>query len=288
MDGESYCADCGLVVFEDRLDRGPEWRYFDDGNPAPERVGAPLTPARHDRGLSTEIGFDAVASARKRRQLIRLRRQHGRSKFRSKAERNLAVALGEIARLVSALDLSYAVRERASVIYRRAQAASLLPGRSIEAIAAGSLYAACRCGGVTRSTAEVASFARCSADEVELGYRLLNRELGLAALAVRPDAYVPKLASAVGAPDRVRRRALELAERAEAAGLANGRHPGGLAAACVYRAGHEAGQLYTQKELATVVDVTPTTLRSRLVELRERGIAFHYSEESLAEDFPDG
>ena len=29
--GEVVCADCGLVVEEDEIDRGPEWRAFDAG-----------------------------------------------------------------------------------------------------------------------------------------------------------------------------------------------------------------------------------------------------------------
>jgi len=27
--GETVCADCGLVVADDEIDRGPEWRAFD-------------------------------------------------------------------------------------------------------------------------------------------------------------------------------------------------------------------------------------------------------------------
>ncbi|MFB6134653.1 MAG: TFIIB-type zinc ribbon-containing protein, partial [Halanaeroarchaeum sp.] len=27
--GETVCEDCGLVVEEDEIDRGPEWRAFD-------------------------------------------------------------------------------------------------------------------------------------------------------------------------------------------------------------------------------------------------------------------
>jgi hypothetical protein len=51
---ETVCEDCGLVIDEQRIDHGPEWRAYDDEEC--ERTGAPLTAARHDRGLSTEIG----------------------------------------------------------------------------------------------------------------------------------------------------------------------------------------------------------------------------------------
>ena len=40
--GETVCADCGLVVEEDGIDRGPEWRAFDSAEKDKKsRVGAP-------------------------------------------------------------------------------------------------------------------------------------------------------------------------------------------------------------------------------------------------------
>jgi len=75
---ETVCEDCGLVIDEQRIDHGPEWRAYDDEER--ERTGAPLTAARHDRGLSTEIGRGTDAkgnelSGQKRRRLARMRRE---------------------------------------------------------------------------------------------------------------------------------------------------------------------------------------------------------------------
>lgn len=267
--GETYCPECGLVIQADYLDRGPEWRRFEGEIETRRRVGLPVTPSRHDRGLSTEIGHDHVTSGRKRFRMSRLRREHARSKFASKSERNLADALGQIARMAAALDLPFSVRERASAIYRDARRANLISGRSIDRLTAASVYAACRCGVVVRTLGEVAEVAQCSQDELEAGYRLLNRQFGLAAPIVDLKAFVSRIGSAVDAPDRVRIRAFELVSRAEDAGLQTGRHPGGLAAACVYFAGHTNGQLYTQAELAEAADISVVTLRKRWYELRE-------------------
>ena len=71
--------------------------------------------------------------------------------------------------MTSALELPRVVREAASVLYRRAQRENLILGRSIEAMAAGSVYAACRCRGCLRTVEEVAAVARCSASKVRLG-----------------------------------------------------------------------------------------------------------------------
>ncbi|MFB6361785.1 MAG: TFIIB-type zinc ribbon-containing protein, partial [Halobacteriales archaeon] len=56
--GETTCADCGLVVQENEIDRGPEWRAFDSAEKdRKSRVGAPTTKMMHDKGLSTNIGW---------------------------------------------------------------------------------------------------------------------------------------------------------------------------------------------------------------------------------------
>ncbi|MEF8821678.1 MAG: TFIIB-type zinc ribbon-containing protein, partial [Halovenus sp.] len=42
--GETVCTDCGLVIEEDSVDRGPEWRAFDaKEKDEKSRVGAPTT-----------------------------------------------------------------------------------------------------------------------------------------------------------------------------------------------------------------------------------------------------
>jgi transcription initiation factor TFIIB len=56
--GETVCQDCGLVVEEDAVDRGPEWRASDAGErDSKSRVGAPTTNMMHDKELSTNIDW---------------------------------------------------------------------------------------------------------------------------------------------------------------------------------------------------------------------------------------
>jgi len=141
--GETVCSECGLVVEQDSVDRGPEWRAFDSSErDSKSRVGAPTTNMMHDKGLSTNIGWqdkDAYGkslSSRQRQRMQRLRTWNERFRTRDSKERNLKQALGgEIDRMASALGLPDNVRETASVIYRRALSENLLPGRSIEGVA---------------------------------------------------------------------------------------------------------------------------------------------------------
>ena len=139
--GETVCTECGLVVEEDSVDRGPEWRAFDaQEKDQKSRVGAPTTNMMHDKGLSTNIDWrdkDAYGNAlgaKQRKKMQRLRKWNERFRTRDSKERNLKQALGEIDRMASALGLPENVRETASVIYRRALDENLLPGRSIEGV----------------------------------------------------------------------------------------------------------------------------------------------------------
>jgi transcription initiation factor TFIIB len=144
--GETVCTDCGLVVEEDGIDHGPEWRAFDAGErDRKSRVGAPTTNMMHDKGLSTNIDWrnqDAYGNsldARQRQKMQRLRKWNERFRTRDSRERNLKQALGEIDRMASALGLPDNVRETASVVYRRALQENLLPGRSIEGVATAAV-----------------------------------------------------------------------------------------------------------------------------------------------------
>jgi transcription initiation factor TFIIB len=270
--GETTCIDCGLILEAYRIDHRGR-RTFPDDPETRERTGAPLTEARHDRGLTTAIGRGTDASgnelsSRKRRQLARLRREHTRAQWQSKAERNLAHGCGEIARLVAGLDLTRDIREQASSLFRTAQREDLLPGRSIEGMAAGCVYAVCRCSGITRTLAEVVEVAQSSRTRVSNAYSVLNTELGLPTPPRQPREFIAAHASALDLPASTERRARQLADAADEQDLSNGPNPSGFAAACLSVAASEHGVEVRQTALAATADVSPATVRTHRDTLR--------------------
>ena len=267
---ERVCRRCGLVVGEDAIDRGPEWRSFEDDDRNPKRTGAPLTRSRHDRGLSTEIGHSTRLKGRKRRRVNRMRRQHKRARIGTKRDRNQVYSFTEIRRLIADLELGEPIREQACVLFDSAQAADLLRGRSLEGFAAATVYAICRVNGVARTVEEVADRAKATTAELRTAYDALNRELGLPTGPVHPEEYLARFASELDLPRLVETRARELTERADEEGLTVGRNPAGVAAACLYTAADETGETLTQKRAAAVADVTPVTLRATYTELTDR------------------
>ncbi|PSQ04634.1 transcription initiation factor IIB 2 [Halobacteriales archaeon QS_5_68_33] len=274
--GETVCTECGLVVEEDEIDPGPEWRAFDASEKDEKsRVGAPTTNMMHDKGLSTNIGWqdkDAYGnslSSRQREKMQRLRTWNERFRTRDSKERNLKQALGEIDRMASALGLPENVRETASVIYRRALDEDLLPGRSIEGVATSALYAAARQAGTPRSLDEISAVSRVDKDEIARTYRYVVRELSLEIQPADPESYVPRFASDLDLPEEVERRARELLSTAKEQGVHSGKSPVGLAAAAVYAASLLANEKVTQSEVSEVANISEVTIRNRYHELLE-------------------
>jgi len=201
-----------------------------------------------------------------------MRREQTRGRFQSKAERNLAHGLGEVRRIASVLELSDSVRDQACQLFRSAQTEDLLRGRSIEAIAAASIYGACRCNGHSRLLDDVVDAARVEQSRVANAYKTLNTELGLPTQPVRPSEFIPRLASELDIPAYIRQRARRLAEQSESSGAASGVNPSGFAAACLYKVGREEGRWLTQAEVAAAASVTATTIRSHRDTLNELAV----------------
>ena len=267
---EHVCTDCGLVLAVDALDRGPEWRSFEDDDVDRKRTGAPLTRSRHDRGLSSEIGFGSGArlNGRKRRQLARLRREHNRARIATKADRNKVYAFSEIRRIVSQLSLPLDTRDQACTLFSSAQREDLIRGRSLEGFAAAVVYATCRTLSLPRTIDEIVGVSRADESELKAAYDALNRELGLPTGPIDPGQYMPRYASRLDLSQSVERRAREYLEELSEANRVSGRNPSGVAAGCLYAAAEDAGERVTQSEVADVADVSPVTVRSTVKAVR--------------------
>ncbi|WP_090382941.1 transcription initiation factor IIB [Natronobacterium texcoconense] len=271
--GELVCENCGLIVEEPNVDRGPEWRAFNHSErQSKSRVGAPITQAMHDKGLTTQIDWknaDAAGnslSAEKRSQMSRLRKWQERIRTKDAGERNLQQALSEIDRMASALGVPRAVREVASVIYRRALDEDLIRGRSIEGVATGCLYAACRKEGIPRSLEEVAEVSRVERQEIGRTYRYVAQSLDLGMRPVDPHEFVPRFCSELEVSEEVHTKANEIITVTTEQGLLSGKSPTGFAAAAIYAASLLCHEKKTQREVADVAQVTEVTIRNRYQE----------------------
>ena len=277
--GEQTCVDCGLVVDENEIDRGPEWRAFNSKErDQKSRVGSPTNKMMHDDGLSTNIdwrdkdGYGQELGTDQKRKMSRLRKWNQRAKTQDSKDRNLKHALTEIERMSSALGLPRDVREIASMIYRRCLDQDMLPGRSIEGMATASLYAAGRMEDIPRSLKEMDRVSRVDEKEIGRAYRYIDRELSLGIGPSDPLKYIPRFA---GSFDEIsqdtERLARRLTKKVKEAELHSGKTPPGIAAAAIYMAAKLYGETPTQSDLADVTGVTEVTIRERYQDIINHG-----------------
>ena len=274
---ELVCQDCGLVIDEDLIDHGPEWRAFDsEQREKRARTGSPMTYMIHDKGLSTMIGWQNRDSygksipTRNRAQLFRLRKWQRRIRISDATERNLATALSSLDRMASGMSLPRTVRETAAMIYRKAALKNLIRGRSVEGVTAASLYAACRQCNVPRTLDEISKIANMSRKEIGRNYRYISRELSLKLLPTTPQDYVSRFCSELKLSGDTQVKVMAILKEAADAELTSGRGPTGIAASSLYIASVLCGERRTQREVADVAGVTEVTIRNRYKELAER------------------
>jgi transcription initiation factor TFIIB len=275
--GEIICKNCGLVIHETMMDKGPEWRAFtQEEKESRSRVGIPTSYSVHDKGLSTSIDrIDRDAFGRKlplstRLQMWRLRKWQIRSRVHSSIDRNLAQAMTELDRLCDKVYIPSAVKERAAVIYRKALDEGLVRGRSIAAISAASLYAACRITATPRNLREVAEASLVSKKDVARCYRLLLRELDISMPIADPLIYLTKIAERIKISGGIQAGAAKILNEAKRRRVSAGKDPTGLAAAALYIACMQKGHKKTQKDIADAAEVTEVTVRNRYKTLKKQ------------------
>ncbi len=274
--GELICGDCGLVMKDSMLNEGPEWRAFTPTEKdSRSRVGVPLSFAVHDKGLTTMIGrvgrdaFGRRIPMDTKLQMLRLRKWQIRSRVHSSMDRNLAQAMAELDRLSDKLHIPPSIKEKAAVIYRRSLDRGLVRGRSISAITAASLYAACRMTQTPRTLREISAQSPIEKKDIARCYRLMLRELDIQMPKPEAQLRVPKIAAKVGVGEKTQQTAVDLLRRATRLKTTAGKDPMGLAAAALYIACVMCDEKRTQKMIADAAGVTEVTIRNRYKGLKE-------------------
>ncbi|AFS81374.1 transcription factor TFIIB cyclin-related protein [Candidatus Nitrosopumilus koreensis AR1] len=275
--GEQFCGKCGYVVSEKSNESGPEWRAFQtDSGANPARTGAPSSLLIHDMGLSTvinPINKDATGkplSTSMKSTIERLRTWDSRSQAHEPQDRNLRQALGELTRIKDKIALSTNVLEKAAYLYRKALEKKLVRGRSISAMIAASIYAACRDTETPRTLKDVADAANVKRKDIARCYRLLHHELELKMPVVNSIQCISRISSKLELSEKIKRHAIKVLQEAQNNKESAGKDPMGLAATALYIACLKHGGSITQRDLAEAAGVTEVTIRNRYKGLKKQ------------------
>ncbi|MEM0242921.1 MAG: TFIIB-type zinc ribbon-containing protein [Candidatus Aenigmatarchaeota archaeon] len=271
--GEYVCQDCGVVLEDYIIDLSQEWRAFSSEQlERRARTGSPLSIAKHDKGLSTQIGKGTAelykVPTEKRFQYYRLTQWSKR--LSTSKDRNISYALSELQRIVSSLQLPKTVLERAAMYHEQLISKGAVRGRSLESIIASLVYFAAKELHTPRTFDEIAEVVGIDKRELGRAYRYVARELGLRILPADARDYIPRFCSLINVSEKVQKKAMELLEQAEKAGIVSGKGPTGIAAAVIFIASLLEGERRTQREIAERCKLTEVTIRNRYKEIIER------------------
>jgi len=274
VSGEVFCEKCGYVIDEKISDSGSE-RIFLDSTASKSRTGDRTSLTRHDQGLSSiinPINKDASGkplSSSMKSSLSHLRKLDSRSTTRNSTDKNLKHALSELLKMKEKLSLSDNVSEKAAYIYRKALERKLVRGRTITALIASALYAACRETETPRTLKEISSTINIQKKELSGCYRLIVKELDLRMPIIDSVSCIAKIASIAKLSEKTKRYAMNILKQAEKEQILSGKEPMGLAASALYLASLVTLEKVTQRTLADASGVTEVTIRNRCKNLKK-------------------
>jgi len=240
------CAQCGLVVAEETIDTGPEWRVFEKE----KRVRtAPLKLV-----IKTDMAVKPEHGARWR-MLARLHREtlHG-------YESRLVKIGGELRRIRECAGLPQSVVEEAEALVKRYF--DLVAGFPPEVVAVAVLWTAAKAAGVPRPLED---FLKCSRAEERRVRRVAWRLKEVMRLGRRPsiDDYVKTLAARVNLPASIVKAAVDILERNRR--VLAGKNPWVSAAALWLASFKKLGLL---KALAEAAGTTTASIRNAANRMR--------------------
>jgi transcription initiation factor TFIIB len=275
--GELIRKDTGEVISDNMLSQRKEWRSFDIEEGANRaRTGAPTSLAFHDMGLSTVIGKEATDASGNaidtdtRMRMSRLRTWDNRSQIHSPTERSLQKAFSILSRLKDRLGLPTHITEKAAYTYRKAQDKGLVRGDTIDSVLAASIYVAARQSGVPRTLDEISEISNVKLKHAARSYRRIVTQLDIKAPIIDPSKYIMKVANKLGFDEKIKRKALELMEKAQKKNILVGKDPVSMAASILYLVNVDEGHHKTQSEIAKEAGTTEVTVRNRSKELRQK------------------
>lgn len=269
--GEIICNECGLIVEEKMVDTGQDVGGQFDKSDKKGRGGAPISMQKFDKGLTTNVGEISdiyKLESGQTRKFLRLKKWQER--VSTSIERNLRLAMAELRRVASFLNLPSVVRDEASRVYNFVLQRGLVRGRSMESVIAACIYAACRSYNIPRTLDEIAAASDVERKEIGRTYRFIVRKLKIKVTPSSPKDYISRFSSILHLSPKTQNEALKILKRADISELTSGRGPAGIAAAGLYVAALMNDEKKTQREVADVAGITEVTIRNRYKELIER------------------
>ena len=251
---ETSCADCGLVITENIVDLGPEWRMCN-----PEQSGRIRAEPTGDR-LGTPYA-----------RIPRLK-MHGKIQIGNTTPSNeitLSRAFQEANRICVVLGLSEIIEDEVKDTCKMAKKENLFHAMGIDRVVAAIVMIVCQRNKRPMTAKEISSVSPAKDfGKIISGSKTIKRRLKIRATANRdPCDFLPSFCSKLELNMQVENFAKKIIERVKEQNLLNGKKPSGIAAAAIYIAAFAFDKEIRAETLSKIAYTSWKTIRTRMNEI---------------------
>ncbi len=260
--GETVCNQCGLIIRERDIDisRSGIRAYNYQEKARKWHSGNPISLLVPDISLSTVIKRNKIYN----QDLKKAVRWDLQMSLKSK---NLLIAITELKRIASNLNLPEHVQKTVVKLYKKALKKGLMRGCSIKGILTACVYLVCKKERIPITLQEMSIESSLNPKVINKYYRVLIRELNVRPPVTNPVLLIPKYVNRLNLGIGIEKQAIGLIQDFIKGKFFSGKDPKGLCAGALYLLSKLANRQITQKEISRVTGVTEVTLRSRYKEL---------------------
>jgi len=249
LNGQIVCADCGFVITQAKS-------VYNNGSNKGKRgprQHKPLSTRKENKVLLKTPFLDIAGVEELFKEL----------QVSDSTERNIALILYNITRIVFALSLSEKVLLEATQIYKELAKKCSFKGKPIRALSSAIVYIASKKAGQPCGLREVAHAANVPSKKVFKCCKFVLSELGFSSHTETLEAYIRRVCGLLKVNKRTAEVINKIMQAIRQDGYRNGKSLPGLVSASIYIASILIDEHKTQREIAEATRVTETTIRSR-------------------------
>ena len=264
---EIICSDCGLVLFEHVMNnsvRGQQLFFTNKEKYEKEHTGGQLTPLLPYMGLMTKIDDSVKLSGKNKQKFKRLKKWNNRRNWH---QTNITIAMNEIRRITSQLQLPKHITDSSAILYRKVLKKNFVRGRSIKSMVAASIYVTCKQMGIPISLDKIANLSAKSKKLIKKSYFTILKEFNIKLKKYSPNVYATLICNRLKLSIEVENKAKKIIDFCKNSQLLVGKNPKGIAAAAVFRSASNLKDKKSQSMISKAIKITEVTLRNRLHDL---------------------
>lgn len=198
--------------------------------------------------------------------------ESGRAIYRNKnsesaQDKSIRNANRDIKEMAERLTVDNSIASKAQFIFHKIYTEKLIKGRSNDAIIAACMYIACRQESVPRTFKEICTVSKSSKRDIGRCFKTILKSIQSINInapmipTISSDDYFARFCNRLGLPIMVQKLSSNIANRANALNLVNGKSPISLAAASIYMAVLHFSISKTPKDIADVSGVAENTIK---------------------------